>query len=85
MKKGDIVVYESTVYPGAVEEDCVPVLEQVSRLRPRLVGYLSCNPETLARDLAALVERGLVVAEVTPLDMLPHTSHVEALALLRGT
>src|SRR5215471_17956908 len=30
LKKGDIVVYESTVYPGATEEDCVPVLEQVS-------------------------------------------------------
>ena len=30
LKKGDIVVYELTVYPGAVEEDCVPILEQVS-------------------------------------------------------
>ena len=33
LRKGDIVVYESTVYPGAVEEDCVPVLEKVSGLR----------------------------------------------------
>ncbi len=33
LKKGDIVVYESTVYPGATEEDCVPVLEQASGLR----------------------------------------------------
>src|SRR6185312_6465510 len=32
LKRGDIVVYESTVYPGAVEEDCVPVLEQSSNL-----------------------------------------------------
>jgi UDP-N-acetyl-D-galactosamine dehydrogenase len=32
LKRGDIVVYESTVYPGAVEEDCVPVLERVSGL-----------------------------------------------------
>ena len=32
LKKGDIVVYESTVYPGAVEEDCVPILEQASGL-----------------------------------------------------
>lgn len=32
LKRGDIVVYESTVYPGAVEEDCVPVLERVSKL-----------------------------------------------------
>lgn len=42
LKKGDIVVYESTVYPGAVEEDCVPVLEQVSGLkagRDFTVGY----------------------------------------------
>lgn len=33
LKKGDIVVYESTVYPGAVEEECVPILEQYSGLR----------------------------------------------------
>ena len=42
LKKGDIVVYESTVYPGATEEDCVPVLEQVSGLlagRDFTVGY----------------------------------------------
>ena len=33
IKKGDIVVYESTVYPGATEETCIPVLEQVSGLK----------------------------------------------------
>jgi len=35
LKHGDIVVYESTVYPGAVEEDCVPVLEKRSGLSVR--------------------------------------------------
>ncbi len=47
LKKGDIVVYESTVYPGAVEEDCVPILEQVSGLsagRDFSVGY---SPERI--------------------------------------
>lgn len=47
LKKGDIVVYESTVYPGAVEEDCVPVLEKVSGLscgRDFTVGY---SPERI--------------------------------------
>jgi len=47
LKKGDIVVYESTVYPGATEEDCVPVLEQVSGLkcgRDFKVGY---SPERI--------------------------------------
>ena len=33
LKKGDYVVYESTVYPGCTEEDCIPVLEEVSRLK----------------------------------------------------
>ena len=47
LKQGDIVVYESTVYPGAVEDDCVPVLEQVSGLkagRNFTVGY---SPERI--------------------------------------
>src|SRR5262249_18507550 len=42
LKKGDIVVYESTVYPGATEEDCVPALEESSGLRcgrDFIVGY----------------------------------------------
>jgi 23S rRNA (uracil1939-C5)-methyltransferase len=58
-------------------------LRATARLRPRLVVYLSCNPTTLARDLALLAGLGLVCTEVTPLDMHPHTPHVEALALLR--
>jgi 23S rRNA (uracil1939-C5)-methyltransferase len=62
---------------------CDPaVLVEVGRLRPRVVAYLSCDPDTLARDLAALVERGTRVRGVTPYDMLPHTPHVEALAIL---
>ena len=47
LKRGDIVVYESTVYPGATEEDCVPVLEQASGLkagRDFTVGY---SPERI--------------------------------------
>jgi 23S rRNA (uracil1939-C5)-methyltransferase len=62
---------------------CAPaVLEAVAQLRPRMVAYLSCNPTTLARDLAALARLGLRTVSITPYDMLPHTPHVEALALL---
>jgi 23S rRNA (uracil1939-C5)-methyltransferase len=60
-------------------------LAEVARLHPRVVAYLSCDPDTLARDLAALAERGLGVRSVTPFDMLPHTPHVEALAILERT
>jgi 23S rRNA (uracil1939-C5)-methyltransferase len=58
------------------------VLTEVVRLAPRAIAYLSCDPHTLARDLARLATRGYRASGVTPYDMLPHTPHVEALAIL---
>jgi 23S rRNA (uracil1939-C5)-methyltransferase len=58
------------------------VLEEVVRLGPRRVLYVSCSPESLARDLALLGARGLRTMWVRPYDMLPQTPHVEALALV---
>jgi UDP-N-acetyl-D-galactosamine dehydrogenase len=45
LKKGDIVIYESTVYPGATEEDCVPVLERASGLRFNVDFFCGYSPE----------------------------------------
>ena len=77
LKRGDIVVYESTVYPGAVEEDCVPVLEKASGLkagRDFTVGYSPerINPgdkvhrfETIVKVVSGQDARTLdIVAEV---------------------
>src|SRR5690606_32385093 len=47
LKRGDIVVYESTVYPGATEEVCVPVLESVSGLRFNEDFYAGYSPERI--------------------------------------
>jgi len=47
LKKDDIVVYESTVYPGATEEVCIPVLEQVSRLTFNQDFYAGYSPERI--------------------------------------
>ena len=47
LKKGDIVVYESTVYPGATEEDCVPVLEEISGLKCGLDFSVGYSPERI--------------------------------------
>ena len=58
------------------------VLAEIARLAPRAVAYLSCDPDTLARDLALLAARGYRARAVTPFDMLPHTPHVEALAVI---
>jgi UDP-N-acetyl-D-glucosamine/UDP-N-acetyl-D-galactosamine dehydrogenase len=47
LKRGDIVVYESTVYPGAVEEDCVPVLESCSGLKAGADFHVGYSPERI--------------------------------------
>ncbi len=47
LKKGDLVIFESTVYPGATEEECVPVLEQVSGLRFNEDFYVGYSPERI--------------------------------------
>lgn len=50
---------------------------------PRRIVYVSCDPETLARDLDWFAARGYDVAALRPFDMLPQTEHVETVALLR--
>lgn len=47
LAKGDIVIYESTVYPGCTEEDCVPVLEQYSGLKYNVDFYCGYSPERI--------------------------------------
>ncbi len=47
LRKGDIVIYESTVYPGCTEEDCVPVLERVSGLKFNRDFYCGYSPERI--------------------------------------
>ena len=47
LKKGDIIVYESTVYPGAVEEDCVPILAETSGLKPGVDFTVGYSPERI--------------------------------------
>ena len=56
-------------------------IENIKKVRPKKVVYISCNPATLVRDLAKL-EEIYEVKQITPVDMFPFTSHVEVCALL---
>lgn len=47
LKKGDIVIYESTVYPGVTEEECVPVLEKISNLKFNIDFFAGYSPERI--------------------------------------
>jgi 23S rRNA (uracil1939-C5)-methyltransferase len=61
------------------------VVERLLRLRPRRIVYISCQPPTLARDLALFGQGGYGVGPVRPVDLFPNTPHVEAVAsLTRG-
>lgn len=57
-------------------------MKSVVKLAPKTVVYVSCNPETLARDLMFLVRNGYKVKKIQPVDMFPHTNHVETVCLL---
>lgn len=57
-------------------------LSSVVKLAPERVVYVSCGPETLARDLKYLTKHGYTVKRATPYDCFPFTSHIETVVLL---
>lgn len=58
------------------------LLERINKIRPEKIIYISCNPATLARDLAILHADGYTIEIVHPFDMFPQTTHVECLVKL---
>lgn len=58
------------------------LIQDVIKLKPNNIIYVSCNPATLARDLKLICENNYSIEEVTPVDMFPRTSHVETVVLL---
>jgi len=58
------------------------LIEHIATLAPKKVVYISCNPQTLARDMVVFKEFGYVGNEVTPFDLFPMTGHVESVVCL---
>jgi 23S rRNA (uracil1939-C5)-methyltransferase len=91
---GDVLELLQRLKPGAAPPHVVvlnpprggcdrPVLEAAAALQPRMLIYVSCSPETLARDLDILWACGLKTETVQPVDMFPQTAHVESVVRLR--
>lgn len=76
-KRFDVLVVDPP-RKGCDEE----LLKTILEYNPKRVVYVSCNPGTLARDLRILEDGGYRTQEVQPVDMFPHSSHVECCALL---
>lgn len=57
------------------------VVDGILKLSPSLVAYVSCDPSTLARDAARLINGGYKLKEVTPFDLFPQTYHIESISL----
>ena len=76
-EKADIVFMDP---PRAGSDECF--LSSLVTLAPKKIVYISCNPETQQRDLRFLTKRGYKVEKIQPVDMFPHTNHVETVCLL---
>lgn len=63
---------------GCTEE----LINGIARLAPESIVYVSCNPSTLARDLALFSRKGFEAVTIQPVDMFPQTSHVETIVLI---
>ncbi len=62
----------------------VAFLEQLIAFAPKKLVYVSCGPDTQARDLAYLTQRGYVIEKLQPFDLFPQTRHIENVAILKN-
>ena len=76
-EKYDVVIMDPPRAGASLE-----FLRCLTFLAPKKVVYVSCNPETLARDLSFLTKNGYRVKKIQPVDMFPHTEHVECVVSL---
>jgi len=86
INKGDIVVYESTVYPGATEEDCIPVIEKTSGLKYNVDFFAGYSPERInPGDKEHTVEKILKVTSGSTPEIGEKVNHIYASVITAGT
>jgi 23S rRNA (uracil1939-C5)-methyltransferase len=76
-KKPDLIVLDPP------RTGCKTILDQVIRLKPQKIIYVSCEPATFSRDLRLFSERGYCLQKLGLIDMFPQTFHMEVVSLLQ--
>jgi 23S rRNA (uracil1939-C5)-methyltransferase len=77
-KRGE-PIYPDVVILDPPRKGCTrELLDYIAELSPSRIVYISCNPDTLARDAVTLISHGYEMGEVTPADLFPCTGHVES-------
>lgn len=76
-EKFDVVIIDPPRAGASLE-----FLRSLVKLSPEKIVYISCNPETQSRDLSFLTRKGYKVTKIQPVDMFPHTEHIEVITSL---
>ena len=77
-KESADVVFMDPPRSGSTEQ----FMSSVIKMKPDRIVYISCGPDTLARDLKYFVSRNYRVVKIQPVDMFPHTEHIETVVLM---
>lgn len=86
ISKGDVVVYESTVYPGVTEDDCIPVVEKISGLKFNVDFYAGYSPERInPGDKLHTVEKIKKVTSGSTIEVGEYVNNVYASVITAGT
>ena len=82
LKKESPEVFYSKQKDIVINNKILDFLKKKSKLSPKKIIYVSCNPATMARDIEIFISENYLIKDLQPIDMFPHTPHIECVTTL---